>query len=219
VIFIHIPKCAGTSVEFALGHLVERTGRGGQDHRTIRRIEQPFPTLNAFASRSNLREAAGRVRRRFRSHSNPNNALTVSREQYERYFKFTIVRNPWSRAFSWYCNVMRDPMHQHRLGVAAEISFPDFLETQVGLENLRTQLHWLTDFSGRIPLDYICRFENLHADFQTCCQRIGLDGVELGHEFQGPGGDYREAYDDRARARVAEAYREEIEFFGYTFEA
>ena len=38
-IFIHIPKCAGTSIEDALGHLDNHPGRGGQDHRSIRIIE------------------------------------------------------------------------------------------------------------------------------------------------------------------------------------
>ena len=31
-IFVHIPKCAGTSIASALGHLDNHTGRGGQDH-------------------------------------------------------------------------------------------------------------------------------------------------------------------------------------------
>ena len=32
-IFIHIPKCAGTSIEKALGHFELYNGRGRQDHR------------------------------------------------------------------------------------------------------------------------------------------------------------------------------------------
>uniref|UniRef100_A0A1D9FVM8 Sulfotransferase family protein n=1 Tax=Moorena producens (strain JHB) TaxID=1454205 RepID=A0A1D9FVM8_MOOP1 len=41
-IFVHIPKCAGTSIEHLLGHFDDFSGRGGQDHRSIRTIEQPF---------------------------------------------------------------------------------------------------------------------------------------------------------------------------------
>lgn len=38
-IFIHIPKCAGTSIENAFGHFKNHVGPGGQDHRTIRYLE------------------------------------------------------------------------------------------------------------------------------------------------------------------------------------
>ena len=50
-IFIHIPKCAGTSIESALGHLNNYTGINRQDHRTIRMIEKPIITTNFFSSK------------------------------------------------------------------------------------------------------------------------------------------------------------------------
>ncbi len=50
-IFIHIPRTAGTSIESALGHLDNyKGGRGRQDHRPIRMIEQPFPSKHVFTS-------------------------------------------------------------------------------------------------------------------------------------------------------------------------
>src|SRR5215510_9726425 len=97
-IFIHIPKCAGTSIESALGHNLHYTGREAQDHRTIRMIEKPIFTRSLFQSKENLFEALRRVKHGLRREGNPRNRLTVTRDQYDRYFKFTIVRNPWSRA-------------------------------------------------------------------------------------------------------------------------
>ena len=55
-IHIHIPKCAGTSIEKVFGHLDGHIGRNGQDHRTFRMIEQPYMTINAISSISNLKE-------------------------------------------------------------------------------------------------------------------------------------------------------------------
>ena len=44
-IHIHIPKCAGTSIEKAFGHFDAHTGKNAQDHRTLRMIEQPWLTF------------------------------------------------------------------------------------------------------------------------------------------------------------------------------
>ena len=60
-IHIHIPKCAGTS-EKAFGHLNNRVGRNGQDHRTLRMIEQPWLSINSISSISNLKNLFRRVR-------------------------------------------------------------------------------------------------------------------------------------------------------------
>ena len=62
-IFIHIPKCAGTSIEAALGHLDGHTGRGGQDHRSIRMIQSITP--RAFFSVENLQEVLRRLKHQY----------------------------------------------------------------------------------------------------------------------------------------------------------
>ena len=80
-IFIHIPKCAGTSIESALGHLDGHAGRGGQDHRSIRTIEQPLITPKIFSSKENVLEVARRLRYKARAVKNPRNKLTLTREQ------------------------------------------------------------------------------------------------------------------------------------------
>lgn len=64
-VFIHIPKCAGTSIESALGHLDNHVGRGGQDHRTIRMIEKPLFTPRIFSSRENLYEVLRRIKHQY----------------------------------------------------------------------------------------------------------------------------------------------------------
>ena len=60
-IFIHLPKCAGTSIESALGHF-ENLRPGVQDHRSIRMIEKPFITPRAFSSQENIIEVLRRLK-------------------------------------------------------------------------------------------------------------------------------------------------------------
>lgn len=98
-IFVHIQKCAGTSIERALGHFDGFEGRGGQDHRTVRQLQQP-PPLSALTTFDNVKEVARRVRYSLRTHANLNNDATVTRDQWRQHFMFAFVRNPYTRTYS-----------------------------------------------------------------------------------------------------------------------
>lgn len=218
-IFIHIPKCAGTSIEDALGHFAGYTGRGAQDHRSLRVIEEPLPLLRVFRGVENVTHLRRRLLARLGRHdgANPANRLRVNSEQYRRYFKFSVVRNPWARAYSWYSNVLRDPQHRREHGLTEPPSLRLFLERHAGRGMLRPQLEWLRAFDGSIPLDFIGRFETLEADFRTICSRLGVER-SLPHRVAGSGADYRSVYDSFSRDLIAERYEEEIRLFGYAFE-
>lgn len=216
-IFIHIPKCAGTSIESALGHLERHEGRGGQDHRTIRMIEKPILTPDLFSEKENLLEVLRRLRKRVRKAENPKNKITVTAAQYTDYFKFTFIRNPWDRAFSWYKNVMRDEIHREGLGIKNGISFKDFLKTFAGEGMLRPQTYWLKSFDGDIHLDFIGRFENLEEDFTKVCKYLDIPHISLPHRIKGSSEDYTDYYDPESKRIISEVYQEEIDLFNYSF--
>lgn len=218
-IFIHIPKCAGTSIETALGHFENFNGRGGQDHRTIRMIEQPVNRQYIWASRENCFELLRRLRYRYRREPNPHNKLTVTQAQYSNYFKFTFVRNPWARAYSWYKNVMSDAKHRRGYRIPSDLSFNAFLRRFAGRGMLRPQLYWITGFDGSIPLDYIGRFESLKKDFEEICRFLGIPLLTLPHTLKGETGDYHEHYDQDSIDLVSSFYACDIERFGYSFES
>jgi len=218
-IFIHIPKNAGTSIESAFGHLEGHEGRDGQDHRPLRHIEQPVFQKAAFSNSKNWREVWRRFRGRMKSQKNYRNRYAVSREQYKSYYKFSIVRNPWSRAFSWYNNVMNDPVHRKNLQVPDNQSFHDFLNIHAGKGYLRPQTYWLKNFEGEIDLDYVGKFENLAGDFRKICESLGAGEIQLPHKLKSDNPDYRDYYDEDLINLIAGIYSEEIELFGYTFES
>ncbi len=217
-IFIHIPKCAGTSIELALGHSKISDGIKEPDHRSVRMVERPLLLPKVMSSRENIFQFALRCCHTVQSHRNPNNRLTVSIDQYKSYFKFTIVRNPWTRAYSWYKNCMRDPNHRARFGLNDGTSLNDFLSKHIGRGALRPQISWIRDFDGRIPMDYIARFESLEVDFQRVCEALRISQVTLPHDRKGSRVNYRRHFDKRSIDLIREVYKAEINLFDYSFE-
>ncbi len=218
-IFIHIPKCAGTSIESALGHLDQHSGRDGQDHRSLRMLERPSLKAAAFNSSENVKELLRAKKHQYLGReANPKNKLTVTAQQYRDYYKFTVVRNPWARAFSWYNNVMRDEAHIQALGVNSSLPFKVFLQQFAGKGLLRPQVYWLKNFDGDIPMDYIARFENLAEDTGEVFSRLGLGDVTLPHRIRGENADYREHYDEDLHELMQAVYGEDIATFGYAFD-
>jgi len=180
---------------------------------------QPI-TLHIFKSAENIKEFIRRIRYyHLKKISNPKNKHKVTKRQYHSYFKFTFVRNPWARAFSWYQNVLRDEQHRAYHGIGEDMPFTEFLERFAGKGMLRPQLYWITDYEGNIPLDYIGKFENLHQDFIEVCRRLNFKNTKLPHKLKGSHKDYRRFYDDRAVDIINQVYRKEIELFGYAFDS
>ena len=214
-IFIHIPKCAGTSIESALGHFDEYDGWGRQDHRTIRQIQQPIEWGKVLTSKDNFDEYIRRIQHKFRKYENSLNKLTVTQEQYQKYFKFTIVRNPWARAYSYYKGtIKKDPRYKN----LPSISLEDFLNEQLGKKHLQPQMNYIKRFDGTIDLDFIGRFENLSKDFEYIAKKVGLDIHQLPHMLKGSSDDYRLHYSEEAKKLIETTYKEEIELFKYTFD-
>lgn len=215
-IFIHIPKCAGTSIEKVLGHYDLYDGRRKQDHRSLRMVEKPVQYLKLFND-DNLLEYLKTIKYKFKPQLNPYNKLNLKKEHYNSYFKFTFVRNPWDRAFSWYKNVMRDEVHSKDLGLVNNISFEDFLKGNIGVRALRPQTYWIKDYNGNINMDFIGKFENLQNDFNVVAETLNLTQFQLPHELKSDNKSYKEFYSDKTKDIVWDFYKKEIKLFDYEF--
>jgi hypothetical protein len=126
-------------------------------------------------------------------------------EDWDDYYRFAFVRNPWDRLVSWYCM-----MDQRRRRHAGRLEGPplsakgkrrlrrspllrDVLENAPTFEDFikrcnrefkvrgttysftRNQLDYLTDKNGEFLVDFVGRFERFHEDLATVLDVIGLD--------------------------------------------
>ena len=191
--------------------------RGSQDHRTIRQIEQPLFNKQFYTSKENIKEVYKRIKYKRKRHINPLNNTYLTKEQFNEYFKFTIVRNPWERSYSWYKNVIRDETHLKNHQVSNEITFNDFIKLYAGKGMLRPQLYWLKDFRGEINFDLIGRFETLNKDFKLISEKLNLASVVLPHKLKGSTFDYKSQFTKESIDLIAKIYKEEIKLFDYSF--
>ena len=162
----------------------------------------------------------------------------------DHYFKFAFVRNPWDKMVSFYSyHAGRgfDLLPPKRSGLFASLSrfvgarerpsFRAFIledmqriqfTKQKGKSSrlMRTsnQLDWLSDAEGQIRMDFIGRFESLQDDFAHVCSELGLPPMQLSHINRSQRArDYRRYYDDDTYRAVTNAFKKDIDYFGYHF--
>lgn len=186
-----------------------------QDHRSIREIEPlSFLDICRMVPGGDLIVLSKRLRARIQARPH------ASKHQYQTYFKFAFVRNPWARIYSWYQNVMRDSRLGKIYGVEADCTFRHFLQEHLdpGRGPMRPQFHWLVDKRGNIPLDFIGRFERLERDFGHVCDVLQIQDAELPRLIAGEHRQhYIEVYDQDMVDLIARCYAPEIEMFDFQF--
>jgi hypothetical protein len=163
----------------------------------------------------------------------------IGREQWDRYFSFGFVRNPWDRLVSHYCmitdRIAELTPEQRRQARPFKVElwnyvlhfsddFESFLDNCTGLIRDRgcyksflfNQIDYLTDEQGEVAVDFIGRFENFEADANLVLERIGIE-AKVPVLNTSCRSDYRDYYTPRTRELVARRFARDIEAFGYEF--
>jgi hypothetical protein len=141
----------------------------------------------------------------------------------EKYYKFSIVRNPWDRLVSWYSyhtRVFKRTNQSFNSWVrnGATTHWKNVDGTYWGDKDpLNCQLWIINKEYPEIKLDFIGKFENLQQDFNIVCDKIGIPSQELPHLNKSKHKHYTEYYDDETKQIVAEKFAGDIEHFGYEF--
>jgi len=191
-------------------------GRGKQDHRTVRDLEplalhELLRHLRAGHPETGRRELCARFLGQLLRHRQ-----CLTHGQYRTYFRFSIVRNPWSRVVSWYGNLMRDGMIRQICGVPEGCPFGEFVRCHLRQWATYSQFHWLRDREGNLPFDRIVRFREMGRAAVELGERLGIR-TPLPHLGAGNGRPYTEFHDQSTRDLVGNAYAEEIAHFDFRY--
>jgi hypothetical protein len=148
---------------------------------------------------------------------------------WDSYFRFCVVRNPYDRVVSLYHHQLSLIRRKCGGGVVGCVRYwqsekPRFRDYVMHLKpsnRLTTSLqYFVCDETGLEQVDAVLRYENLSDQFAEVCARLGipmpLEGIPKTN-VSGNRRHYRTYYDDDTRAKVAETYQHEIERFGYSF--
>jgi len=216
-IFIHIEKTAGTSIEKKLG-LFEDLQRGVQDHSKLRYYEH---IASLSYSLRNLKYVQYALRRGKFSKAllYLSNMIIpeLTKKEYKSYYKFTFVRNTWSRIYSFYYNVMNDETLKRNYNISEDCSLFEFVKNKINPGDF-SQLEYIRDNSGNCPLNFIGRFENLDADFKKVCQSLNIQNSNLPRLLITPDkAHYTEFYDHKTKDLVRQLFKAEIDFFNFKF--
>lgn len=155
--------------------------------------------------------------------------IFYSKEDFDKYFKFTIVRNPWDRVVSAFEFLTSGGLNYRdsewtRSNLEKYESFQDFvkhglkLPTTISFTHFIPQYKFVCDGYGKILVDYVGRYENLDADFGFICKKLGVRGSLPRLNSSQRNNDYRVYYDDEAASIVGRVYRKDIKLFQYTFD-
>lgn len=203
-IFIHVPKCGGTSLEDALGML--RDWRTEDAEVLYGRVSSP--AWLAMQWRSN-----------FLQHLTWREFIQAVPEDRRRgYRSFAFVRHPLHRLASEWANLDGDLLDYARArGVELSgLQFEEFVVRAVRLDHphLRPQLEFLQGDDGSLAVQEIGRFESLQQDFARICGAINVRAM-LPHRNRGVRPRRADMFTARALALVAERYKCDFEAFGY----
>ena len=192
-IFIHIPKCAGSSIEQSLF---------GEPHVEW---DQKRKIWKQHATAAQIRE--------------------YYCNDYNSYYSFAFVRNPWDKIVSDYFWIQKNwrikDTFKNYLTLKGKFNDPRLrfppTSHRTRYDHIIPQCNFILDDKDEAIVKFIGRFENLQSDFDTICDKIGIPRKELLYTNRTWHDHYTKYYDDETRQIVAEKYAKDIEYFGYKF--
>jgi len=152
-------------------------------------------------------------------------------DEFENYFKFAVVRNPWDRFVSLY-EFLKTGTHWPEQKIWAEKiignkTFEEFVRkinddywfrNAVMSDNFFfPQSYFVTDRKGRVKVDKIYKFEKLSSAFEDLNNRFSTKQTLSHQRKTSARKKYQDYYTEETKGIIASIYQSDVELFGYKY--
>lgn len=204
-LFIHIPKCAGTSIEKMFNYDFDNNMQFEHYLKLLPYEHPKHLTLTSYANNLNL-------------------------DFLKKTFKFTIVRNPFDLYVSLYEYSIKSEKvflnGKNTYEYKKNISFKTFLEyhysvhkdKETKLNHKPTSLHKFI-YNDHIDLDYIGKFENLEEEIKRIMVHLNINNkLEIHNKIHDKKyNTYQEYYNDITKNYIYEMFENDLKKYNYDF--
>jgi hypothetical protein len=136
-------------------------------------------------------------------------------EDFDGFFKFAFVRNPFDRFIS-YCAFMTREGGQFEKN--PQVVMRHFIDNPPWHHVLFQPQHtFVAGPDGNLLTDYLGRVEEMQLSYDEAAKRIGISPRPLDRVNASSRRDYRDYYDQALIDGVAKLYAPDLEYFGYEF--
>lgn len=205
-IFVHVPKTGGTALSLALeDRAMADDILIGDTPKAVKRRKRFKPLI---------------AEHRLSKHSKLSDMQAVlSPQELASYFKFTLVRNPWDWAVSYFHWLQMQTWDHHAVTAAKSLSFDAFLRDPVISHGLALPYgQYLTNRDGQEMEAHFFRLERLDEELAPLWDHLGFDlGPIARKNASERARDFRQYYSDADRDLVAQLCAVDIARFGYDF--
>ena len=204
-IFIHIPKCGGTSIENVIWPHPEDLTEAN--------------LWMGFTSKYRNKYQTGGLQHLLASQVRSEVGLDI----FNSFYKFTVVRNPWDRIVSQFAYMQTRPDLMDFIGMHPETEF----KTYLGLIQKKQHVQWMpqTDFildqDGTLLVDKIGHLESIEKDFSEIFDILGAcrERDKIFHANRSQRKSIDHYYDQESIEIVSEIYSRDINYLKYSFDS
>lgn len=141
------------------------------------------------------------------------------KNRWDKYFKFTFVRNPFDRIVSCYISKVVNPIPIQidvllkPYGLWANMSFTEFVEKICESDNYNE--HWAPQYLLIPEVDFIGKVENFNNDILYITTKIGIEPLNIKIMNSSNIKNYNIFYNEKNEKLIREKYKQDFKLLGY----